>query len=121
MHLWINYSYKYLCLKIEAKSICFNNKNSLNLRSKVTLDAQMSHWILPLFNREMANKTNCRGILNTADVICRKRPLIPPSWVEKKNKKIFSVRLFIATVLGYVVCIIFVTEGRDYDWVFTYE
>jgi hypothetical protein len=33
--------------------------------------------------------------------------------VEGKNHK-FS-RIFIATILGYVVCLSVITEGRDYD------
>jgi hypothetical protein len=79
----------------------------------VTSDAQISHWILPLFNREMANKSSCQSIHNTADVVCCKRPPKSPPWVEGKYHK-FS-RIFIATILGYVVCLSVITEGRDYD------
>ena len=75
----------------------------------------------------MANKTNFQSILNTADVVCCKRPNKSPSWIEEEEKTlIFSVRLFIATVLGYEVCISVITEGRDYDigtllWVESYR
>jgi hypothetical protein len=35
--------------------------------------------------------------------------------MSKKKPLIFSFRLFIATLLGFVVCLSAITEGRDYD------